>query len=107
MTASCATDTIADDVVTSPRRRRFDGLRSALEDAFRFEVGYAGGTSTVGDGLAVLRRLREGDLLRGPNIQTYRNALGRYLGSKYVATFGAARMALYCLLKAMRLQEDD
>src|SRR5262249_51198381 len=107
MTASCATEPVSTRAESKATRRRFDGLRSALAAAFRFEVGYAGGTSTVSDGWAVLRRLRAGDLLRGPSIQTYRNALGRYLGSNYVATFGAARMALYCLLKAMRLREDD
>jgi perosamine synthetase len=79
-----------------------------LLDALKGPLGYAAGTCTVGDGAAVLRRLLGGHSLHdGPYVEAYRRELSRYLGVKHVYTYGAGRMAMYALLKAMNLDEDD
>src|SRR5262249_28080536 len=82
--------------------------RQVLTEALRFEVGYAGGTCTVGDAFAVFRRLRAGGAFdAGEDVERYDEALSSFFGSRFVTTYGAARMAFYCLLRAMRLRDGD
>lgn len=90
----------------TPRPMRWS--RQVLSEAVRGEIGYAGGTVTVADGWAVLRRLRGGgSILTGPHIERYHAALASYFGTRLALSYGAARMALFCLLEAMELREDD
>jgi len=82
--------------------------RRLLSEALRFEVGYVGGTCTIGDAVAVFRRLRaDGAVEAGEDVERYHEALSSYFGSRFVTTYGAGRMAFYCLLRAMRLREGD
>ncbi|HUU31234.1 MAG TPA: DegT/DnrJ/EryC1/StrS family aminotransferase [Phycisphaerae bacterium] len=72
------------------------------------QVGYAGATSTASDARDVFTRWRRGEsLLDGSHIAEYERALSDYYGGLHAITFGAGRMALYAILKAMRLQDGD
>jgi len=72
------------------------------------QVGYAGATSTASDARDVFTRWRRGEaLLDGPHIAEYEQALSDYYGGLHAITFGGGRMALYAILKAMRLQDGD
>jgi len=79
-----------------------------LRSSMHTEMGYAGGTTTHDDVRAIRALLRSGDsILDGPHIGRFQSELVRYLGCRWVTTYGAARMALYVLLKAMALRDDD
>ena len=72
------------------------------------DIGYVGATSFAADARDLYRRWRRGEsLLDGPHIAEYEQALSDYYGGLPAITFGGGRMALYAILKAMRLQEGD
>lgn len=80
----------------------------AIRDALRLELSYMGGTSTIGDCVAVMARLFGcSPLADGPYVHAYRSALAHYLGIEHVFTYGAGRMAFYALLRAMKLAKGD
>lgn len=70
--------------------------------------GWVGGTSTFGDAIDLWRRWRQGEsLLDGSHIGEYERQLSEYYGGLEAITFGAGRMALYAILKAMNLRDGD
>lgn len=74
----------------------------------RDNIGYTGGTSFPSDAWDVYRRWRNGEsLLEGTHTKEFEQALSDYYGGLEVITFGAGRMALYAILKAMNLQDGD
>ncbi len=80
----------------------------SLRATMHSETGYAGGTTTRDDVRAVRCLIHSGaSLLDGQQIHEFQDELSQYLGSPNVTTYGAARMALYVLLKAMGLREGD
>jgi dTDP-4-amino-4,6-dideoxygalactose transaminase len=69
-------------------------------------IGYIGGTSYPSDARDVYHRWRDGEqLLEGPHVCEFEDALKDYYGGLDVITFGAGRVALYAILKAMNLRE--
>jgi len=71
-------------------------------------IGYVGATCRASDARDLYRRWRRGEsLLDGPHIAEYEQALSDYYGGLHAITFGGGRMALYAILKAMRLREGD
>jgi len=73
-----------------------------------YRVVYVGATSFPEDARDVFRRWRGGEpLLNGPHVQEFEEALKDYYEINDVITFGAGRMALYAILKAMNLREND
>jgi perosamine synthetase len=74
----------------------------------RYNINYTGGTTFPSDAWDVYRRWRNREpLLEGPHIQEFEQALSNYYGGLEVVTFGAGRMALYAILKAMNLRDED
>ncbi len=74
----------------------------------RSVVTYVGGTAFPSDAKDVWKRWRSGEsLLYGPHIKEYEEALSQYHGVASAITFGAGRMALFAILKAMNLREGD
>ncbi len=79
-----------------------------LRNANRRHVGYVGATTFTSDARCVFTRWRRGEgLQEGPHIYEFERALSKYYGGLDVTTFGAGRMALYAILKAMNLKEGD
>ena len=71
-------------------------------------IDYIGSTSFPADARDIYSRWRKGEaLLDGPHIREFEEALSDYYGGLEVITFGAGRMALYAILKAMNLREGD
>lgn len=74
----------------------------------RANIGYVGVTSFPSDARDVYHRWRAGEpLLQGPHVREFEEALREYYGGLKIITFGAGRMALYAILKAMNLAKDD
>lgn len=74
----------------------------------RYNIGYAGATSLPSDARDVYSRWHKGEsLLKGSHVGEFEQALSDYYGGLDVITFGAGRMALYAILKAMNLREGD
>lgn len=70
-----------------------------------YSVDYAGATTLWSDVSDVFRRYRSGEsLLEGPHIAELEKALSDYYGGAEAITFGAGRMALYAILKSMKLK---
>lgn len=73
-----------------------------------YSVDYPGATTLPCDARDVFRRYRGGEsLLDGPHILELESALSDYYGGLEAITFGAGRMALYSILKAMKLKAGD
>lgn len=71
-------------------------------------VTYGGDATRPGDAWKVFAKYRRGEpLFDGPYIGRFEGWLSRYHGGREVITFGAGRMALYAILKAMGLHADD
>lgn len=68
-------------------------------------MDYAGATTLPREAGDVFRRYRSGEsLLDGLHIAELEEALSDYYGGLEAITFGAGRMALYAILKAMKLK---
>jgi perosamine synthetase len=80
-----------------------------LSELFKIEeIGYVGATSISSDARDVLSLWRRGEsLLDGPYIAEFENELSNYFGSMEAVTFGAGRMGLYAILKAMELPKES
>jgi perosamine synthetase len=73
-----------------------------------YSVDYPGATTLPSDARDVFRRYRNGEpLLDGPYIAELERALSDYYGGLEAITFSAGRMALYAILKAMKLKPGD
>jgi perosamine synthetase len=84
-------------------------LFCVLSELFKIEeIGYVGATSISSDAREVLALWRRGEsLLDGPYIAQFENELSNYFGSMEAVTFGAGRMGLYAILKAMELPKES
>ena len=66
--------------------------------------GYIGATTTPADARELYTRYRRGEPLRaGPYCEAFERETGHYFGGRQVISFGAGRMALYAMLRAMDL----
>jgi len=81
-------------------------LQSKLANLFRgYSVDYSGATTLPEDVRQVYQRYRRGEsLLDGPNIAEFEKNISDYYGGLGAITFGAGRMALYAILKSLRLK---
>ena len=69
----------------------------------RERVDYPSAMTIPSDVRAVFSRWRRGEpLLDGPYIQQFETELCRYHAARQAITFGAGRMALYAILKALK-----
>jgi perosamine synthetase len=72
------------------------------------EIGYTGATSLFSDARKVYALWRRGEsLLDGPYIAEFERELSNYFGVMETVTFGAGRMGLYAILKAMELPKES
>ena len=74
----------------------------------RSVVTYGGDGTRAADAWKVFRKYRRGDpLFEGPYVRQLEDRLSHFHGGREVITFGAGRMALYAILKAMGLRPGD
>src|SRR5215467_8485231 len=67
-----------------------------------------GGTTSLGDCLAVLQYLAEpGQLLRGPSIAAYEHAFARRIGVRFAYSFSAGRVGLSGVLRSLGVGPGD
>lgn len=60
-----------------------------------------------GEAEAIVRTLKDGHISQGPEIQTFEEALGRYLGVPYIVTTTSGSMALLMSLWASKIGPGD
>jgi perosamine synthetase len=66
------------------------------------------GTTTYGDCLEAAKHLLGGrDLVQGPAIAEYEQAFAREVGVRHAVSFATGRVALYGLLRALRVEPGD
>lgn len=73
------------------------------------EIGFISGTITWRECFIILTSLllKRKSLIKGEDIKKYEEKFTEYLGVKYSFSFGAGRMALYAILKAMGIKHGD
>jgi perosamine synthetase len=74
----------------------------------RRRLALLGGTTTLGDCLAVLEFLAEpGRLLQGPSIAAYEHAFARQIGVRFACSFSAGRVGLSGVLRSLGVGPGD
>jgi perosamine synthetase len=73
-----------------------------------FKLSFTSGTTGLRENLMVLSSLIKSDPLKqGTWIGAFHNEITGLLGTKYVFSFAAGRMALYAILEALDIGKDD
>ncbi len=90
------------------RTRRESGSRMRRNYPGQRRVALLGGTTSFGDCVAAASfLLRPSRLLRGQSLRRYELAFARYVGVRHAYSFSSGRVALFGILKALRLGDGD
>jgi perosamine synthetase len=85
-----------------------EGLGSARRPRVPRLIAELYGTTTYGDCLEAMKYLLgRRDLVRGPSIGDYEQAFAHEVGVRYAVSFATGRVALYGLLRALRVGPGD